>query len=360
MGLLTIGAFARAARLSPKALRLYDELGLLRPAEVDQASGYRFYEPAQLERARLVATLRRLGMPLARILLVCDAGPAEAAAEVAAYWDQVLAQTAARSELAAFLVDYLCGRATAMSDAHATLGVRFAAGDHIGNVRSSQEDRAYAGSRVLAVADGLGGHPGGERASQAVIDALRELERGDLDADPLAALGHAIAETGERLRGMTEADPSLEGLGTTVTALLWAGSRLALVHIGDSRAYLLRDGELVQLTQDHTYVQSLVSEGKLSAEEAAAHPRRRLLVRALDGVTDPQADLSLHPVRAGDRYLLCTDGLHAVVPSGELLTSLAGAGDPVQAVGDLVGLANAAGGPDNIGCAVADVIELQL
>ena len=358
MRLLTIGAFARASRLSPKALRLYDELGLLRPAEVDPASGYRFYDPAQLERARLVAWLRSLGMPLARIRLVCDADPGTAANEIAAYWAQVVAETATRADLAAFLLDYLSGKATAMSDARSTLGIRFAAQSDIGLVRARNEDRAYAGSRVLAVADGLGGHCGGDRASAAAIEALATLERDGGPADPLAALSEAVGQANESLRTLAESEPELEGLGTTLTAFLWSGSQLALAHVGDSRAYVLRNGELFRLTEDHTYVQSLVREGQISTEEAAAHPQRQLLLRALDGVTDPQPDLSLHAVEPGDRYLLCTDGLHAVVAADEIRTTLSAADGPEQAVSDLVGLGLAAGGPDNIACAVADIMEL--
>jgi PPM family protein phosphatase len=356
--LLTIGAFARASRLSPKALRLYDDLGLLRPAEVDPASGYRFYDPAQLDRARLVAWLRSLGMPLARIRMVCDAQPAAAANEVAAYWAQIVAETATRADLAAFLVDYLSGKATAMSDTGTTLGIRFAAQSDIGLVRARNEDRAYAGSRVLAVADGLGGHAGGDRASAAAIEALTTLEEGDSPADPLAALGQAVRQAGEMLCALVESEPELEGLGTTLTAFLWSGSQLALAHVGDSRAYVVRRGELFRLTEDHTYVQSLVQEGQISAEEAAGHPQRQLLLRALDGATDPQPDLSLHAVQPGDRYLLCTDGLYTVVAADDIRAALGAADGPEHAVSDLIGLARTAGGPDNIACAVADIIDL--
>ena len=358
MGLLTIGSFARASRLSPRALRLYDELGLLRPVEVDPASGYRFYHPAQLDQARLVAWLRRLGMPLTRIRMVCDAEPASAAEDIAAYCAQITAEVAMRQQLAAFLVDYLSGKATAMSEVRPNLGIRFAAQSDIGLVRARNEDRAYAGTRVLAVADGLGGHAGGERASAAAIDALAALEGNAGTAEPLVALADAVQRAGADIRALAESDPALEGLGTTLTALLWCGSQVALAHIGDSRAYLLRDGGLFRLTEDHTYVQSLVAEGQISADEAAAHPQRQLLVRALDAATDPQADLSLHAVRAGDRYLLCTDGLHAVVAEEDIRAVLTADADPAQAASDLVGLANAAGGPDNVACAVADVVSL--
>ncbi len=358
MSLLTIGAFAKASRLSPKALRLYDDLGLLQPVEVDPASGYRFYDLAQLDRARLVAWLRRLGMPLARIRMVCDAEPATAAAEIAAYWAQVTAEAAVRQELAAFLVDYLEGKATAMPDARSALGIRFAAGSDIGRERARHEDSAYAGSRVLAVADGLGGHAGGAQASATAIGALATLEDASGPPEPLVALGQAVQEASARIRALAESDPDLEGLGTTLTALLWSGSQLALAHVGDSRAYLLRDARLFQLTEDHTYVQSLVKAGQIGADDAAAHPQRQLLERAIDATTDPQADLSLHAVKPGDRYLLCTDGLHGVVTTAQIQSALSAASDPQTAVDDLIGLANEAGGPDNIACAVADVVGI--
>ncbi|WP_329256721.1 MerR family transcriptional regulator [Actinoallomurus sp. NBC_01490] len=357
MGSLTIGAFARAARLSPKALRLYDELGLLRPARVDPASGYRFYEPAQLERARLVAWLRRLGMPLARIRVVCELEPADAAREVAAYWARVEADTAARRDLAAFLIDQLQGR----GDEHMTLGIRYAVRSDTGRVRPSNEDAAYAGARLLAVADGFGGegHGGegrGAPASAAVIEALRPLDTDIPAGELLNALDQAVHEADAALRDIMRTDPSMEGVGSTLTALLWSGSRLGLVHIGDSRAYVLRDGELFQITHDHTHVQSLIDEGRLSPEEAASHPQRSLLLRALAG-RGVAADLKLREARPGDRYLLCSDGLSTVVPLPAVQDALASAADPDEAVRRLVDLANDAGGPDNVTCVVADVTK---
>ncbi|WP_035792557.1 MerR family transcriptional regulator [Kitasatospora mediocidica] len=356
MPLLTIGAFARASRLSPKALRLYDELGLLRPVEVDPHSGYRFYHPDQLERARLVAWLRRLGMPLARIRLVCDLAPGRAAEEVAAYWAQVRAETEARQDLAAFLVEHLSERNTTMTNPVPTLGIRYAARSDTGLVRTRNDDAAHAGPRLLAVADGYGA--GGGLASAAAIDSLKridaELPAGDLPpGDLLNALERAFREAEAEL-GDLEPGP-----GTTLTALLRSGSQLALVHIGDSRAYLLRDGELFQITHDHTHVQSLVDEGRLTTDEAASHPQRALLLRGLDGSGAGRPDLSLHTARAGDRYLLCSDGLCAVIRTDLLHTALSTIGEPEQAVQQLIALANRAGGPDNIACAVADVVELR-
>ncbi|MQA88413.1 MAG: MerR family transcriptional regulator [Streptosporangiales bacterium] len=357
MGLLTIGAFARASRLSPKALRLYDELGLLPPAHVDPVSGYRFYDPAQLERARLVAWLRRLGMPLARIRVVCELEPAAAADEVAAYWTQVEADTATRRHLATFLIDHLSGRGTPMSDAQRTLGIRYAARSDIGLVRESNEDSAYAGARLLAVADGFGAHGGGDLASAAAINALKPLDAEVPPGDLLNALENAAHQTNEALHSIVESDPSLEGMGTTLTAMLWSGSQLALVHIGDSRAYLLRGGELFQITHDHTYVQSLVKEGRISLDEAASHPQRSLLLRALDG-GDIDPDLQLRAAQAGDRYLLCSDGLSAVVATEAVHDAMRTTSDPERVVRELIDLANQGGGPDNIACVVADVVEL--
>ncbi|MFD8265669.1 MerR family transcriptional regulator [Streptomyces althioticus] len=357
MELLTIGAFAKASRLSPKALRLYDELGLLTPARVDPDTGYRRYAPEQLEQARLVAWLRRLGMPLARIRRVCALEPGEAACEIRAYWARVEADTAARRDLAAFLVDHLNGKDPTMSRTTATLALRYAALSDTGRVRASNQDTAYAGSRLLAVADGYGA--GGAPASAAAVDALRSLESETVPAgDLLNALEDALGRAEQAVHGV--ASPGDDGAdadaGTTLTAMLWTGSQLALVHIGDSRVHLLRDGELFQITHDHTVVQSLIDEGRLTPEEAASHPQRSLLLRALGRGADSTPDLRLHDARAGDRYLLCSDGLSTVVPAEDVLRVLTGTPEPEAAVRELVGLANASGGPDNVSCVVADVV----
>jgi serine/threonine protein phosphatase PrpC len=357
MGLLTIGSFARAARLSPKALRLYDELGLLRPAQVDPNSGYRFYDLDQLEQARLVAWLRRLGMPLAQIRVVCGMPGPDAAHAVALYWSRVEVETAARRDLAAFLIEYLSGKDTAMAGAQKTLGIRYAVRSDIGMHRKQNEDSAYAGARLLAVADGLGGHAGGEVASAAAIDALKPLDTEIPAGDLLNALEHAVHEANDKLQLIAESDPSLRGLGTTLTAMLWSGSQLALVHIGDSRAYLLREGELFQITHDHTLVQTLIDEGRITPDEAASHPQRSLLMQALDG-RSPRPDLQLREATEGDRYLLCSDGLYSVVAMDKLREVLSDVPDPEDVVQQLIDLANSGGGPDNITCVVADVIEL--
>ncbi|MFB7897120.1 MerR family transcriptional regulator [Streptomyces xiamenensis] len=358
MGLLTIGAFAKASRLSPKALRLYDELGLLTPARVDPVTGYRRYAPEQLEQARLVAWLRRLDMPLARIQRVCalDAGPA--GQEVRAFWAQVEADTAARRDLATFLIDHLSRKDPAMSANAAPLAIRYAALSDTGLVRESNQDTAYAGPRLLAVADGCGSRGG--PAGAAAIGALKRLETGSLPAGNLLnVLEDVVDQAQQAVHSVAGSGTSAEDTGTTLTAMLWTGSQLALVHIGDSRVYLLREGELFQITHDHTLVQSMVDEGRLSPEEAASHPQRSLLARALGQGAAATPDMRLHDARRDDRYLLCSDGLSTVVPDQDIRHVLAGMGAPEQAVRELIALANASGGPDNVSCVVADVVEEQ-
>ncbi|MET8580634.1 MerR family transcriptional regulator [Streptomyces collinus] len=352
MELLTIGAFARASRLSPKALRLYDELDLLRPARVDPFSGYRYYAVEQLERARLVAWLRRLGMPLAEIRAVCALDRADAAREVRAYWARVEAETAVRRDLAAFLVDQLT--ADSRRDHTTMLELRYAARSDRGHVRTANQDTVYAGRRLLAVADGYGA--AGAPASSAAVEALKFLDEGE---EPAA--GSVLNVLEDAVRGASEAVLDLaadgEEAGTTLTALLWTGSKLALVHIGDSRVYLLRDGELFRITHDHSVVQSLIDEGRLTPEEAASHPQRALLLKALGTDTPPVPDLRLHEARPGDRYLLCSDGLSAVVPDERIGALLAASPAPDTTAHALIEAANAAGGPDNVSCVVADLVE---
>jgi serine/threonine protein phosphatase PrpC len=354
VGLLTIGAFARAARLTPKALRLYGELGLLPPAAVDPESGYRLYDPGQLELARLIAQLRRIGMPLADIHTVCGLEPAAAADAVTAYWQRVAADTATRGRQVTLLVERLTGRGATMSDTHPALNIRYATRCDTGAGRDSNEDAVYASDRLLAVADGMRG-PGGAAASAVAIDALKPLELTDAPAvDLLTMLAAAVSDADRAVR---EAATEEHQPVTTLTAVLRHGSQLALVHIGDTRVYLLRGGELSQLTQDHTWVQTQIDQGKLGHDEAATHPQRALLVRALGaGPQQVEADLALRTALAGDRYLLCSDGLSSVVDRQTLHTALNAATDPEQTAQQLIELAYAAGAPDNIACVIADII----
>ena len=239
-----------------------------------------------------------------------------------------------------------------------SLALRYAARSDRGLIRSNNEDSVYAGPRLLAVADGMGGHAAGEVASKIAIAALEPLDEDTISGDLLAALRRATDEGSAHIRELVSEDPSLEGMGTTLTALLFAGSRLAVCHIGDSRCYLVRDGELSQITHDDTFVQTLVDEGRLTDEEAHAHPQRSLILRALNG-SEIDPDLSVREARAGDRYLLCSDGLSDVV-SRETMQEALQEEQPQDAADRLIELALRGGGPDNITCIVADIIDDRL
>ncbi|MFD0023062.1 Stp1/IreP family PP2C-type Ser/Thr phosphatase [Streptomyces sp. NPDC058382] len=238
-----------------------------------------------------------------------------------------------------------------------SLSLRFAAGSHKGMIREGNEDSGYAGPRLLAIADGMGGQAAGEVASSEVISTLVQLDDDVPGSDILTSLGTAVQRANDQLRMMVEEDPQLEGMGTTLTALLWTGQRLGLVHVGDSRAYLLRDGVLTQITQDHTWVQRLVDEGRITEEEATTHPQRSLLMRALGSGDRVEPDLSIREVRAGDRYLICSDGLSGVVSHQTMEETLASYQGPQETIQDLIQLALRGGGPDNITCIVADVLD---
>src|ERR1700727_589986 len=213
-----------------------------------------------------------------------------------------------------------------------TLALRYAIRSDVGLLREGNEDSAYAGPRLLAVADGMGGHAAGEVASAAAISALSRLDEDAPGTDLLDALADAVIDANHTLHNMVVADPSFEGMGTTLTAMLWSDGRVALCHIGDSRAYMLRDREFHQITRDHTLVQSLLDEGRISPDEAATHPQRSLILRALDSRTDAEPDLSLREALAGDRYLLCSDGLSDVVTEETLHRALLAIKDPDDAV----------------------------
>ncbi|HMA46201.1 MAG TPA: PP2C family serine/threonine-protein phosphatase, partial [Frankiaceae bacterium] len=236
-----------------------------------------------------------------------------------------------------------------------TLRLHYALRSDVGHVREGNEDSAYAGSRLLAVADGMGGHAAGEVASSTVIAQLAPLDEDVAGGDLLDALAAAVRQANEHLREMAAADGTLDGMGTTITAMLSAGSRLGVLHVGDSRAYLLRDGELSQVTHDHTLVQDLVDQGRITPEQATTHPQRSLLMRALDG-REVEPDLSIREARRGDRYLLCTDGLSGVVSEDTILAALL-LPKPQEAVDRLVELALKGGGPDNVTVVVGDVVD---
>jgi serine/threonine protein phosphatase PrpC len=238
-----------------------------------------------------------------------------------------------------------------------SLTLKYAVRSDRGLVRGNNEDSVYAGPRLLAIADGMGGHAAGEVASKIVIGTLESLDEDRPIADLIGTLRDSVAEANATLAHAVDEDPDLEGMGTTLTAIRFAGTRIALLHVGDSRAYLYRGGQLNQITHDDTYVQSLVDSGKLTPEEASHHPRKSVILRALNGA-DVDPDISIREARKGDRYLLCSDGLTDVVTAATLLDTLS-SGTPQGCADRLIELALRGGGPDNVTCIVADVVDLE-
>ena len=239
------------------------------------------------------------------------------------------------------------------------LALRYAARSDTGLIRAINEDSGYAGPRLLVIADGVGGHAAGEVASSVAVASLATLDEDSPGGDLLERLSSAVTSANQHLRDMVQGDPDLKGMGTTLTALLRAGGRFGMVHVGDSRAYLLRGESLQQLTHDHTFVQTLVDEGRITAEEADHHPQRNLITNSLDGREDIELDLSVRETRTGDRYLLCSDGLSGVVSEETLRDTLLAEADVDVVVERLVDLALKGGGPDNITAIVADVVEVE-
>ena len=240
-----------------------------------------------------------------------------------------------------------------------TLTLRYAAQSDRGLIRDLNQDSVYAGPRLLAVADGMGGMAAGDVASNIVIAAMAPLDD-DVPGDAMVdALRHAVGTANQQLRDTVDANPQLEGMGTTLTAVLFSGSKFGMVHIGDSRAYLLRKGEFAQITKDDTYVQMLVDEGRVSPEEASSHPQRSLLTRALDG-RDIDPEYSVRQVLKGDRYLICSDGLSGVVSGETIGQTMREIADPKACVERLVQLALRGGGPDNITVIIADAIDKDI
>jgi serine/threonine protein phosphatase PrpC len=241
-----------------------------------------------------------------------------------------------------------------------TLAFRYAARTDVGLIRDGNEDSGYAGPNLLAVADGMGGAVAGELASAITIETVRQYDSADLD-DPVGVLSEAASTANGRILARIKADPRLDGMGTTLTAgVLYDDNVLGVIHIGDSRAYLLRDGELKQLTHDHTFVQSLVDEGKLTPQQAEHHPHRSLIIRVLDGHHDVQLDVDRIELQGGDWLLFCSDGLgNADIRDSMIASAMIEAETPEAAALELIRKALRAGSPDNVTCVVAEVVDLE-
>ncbi|MDL9936647.1 protein phosphatase 2C domain-containing protein [Gordonia sp. ABSL1-1] len=240
-----------------------------------------------------------------------------------------------------------------------TLVLRYFTRSDRGLVRSNNEDSAFAGHRLLALADGMGGHAAGEVASRLVIEALSVLDADEPGNDLLGALEEATRIGNEAIAAEVEAAPELDGMGTTLTAILFSGSRIGLCHVGDSRGYMFRDGQISQITRDDTFVQTLVDEGRITPEQAHTHPQRSLIMRALTG-TEVEPTLTMREARAGDRYLLCSDGLSDVVTEDTLAETLGSYPNPQECADRLIELALRGGGPDNVTVVIGDVVENEV
>lgn len=234
------------------------------------------------------------------------------------------------------------------------LKLQWAALSDVGRVRKDNQDSGYAGPWLLLVCDGVGGAARGDVASSTAVQVMRRLDEPSSD-DPLERLAGALHRAHDRIAEIAEQDESLSGTSTTATVGLFDGRALAVGHVGDSRAYLLRGGELSLLTHDHTFVQSLVDEGRISEAEARVHPHRNLILKALDGVRDPAPDLFQVPLQVGDRLLFCSDGASGVLDDTRLAAVL-GDGTPDFAAVELVRASLEAGSSDNVTCVVADVL----
>ncbi len=236
-----------------------------------------------------------------------------------------------------------------------------AAVSDVGKVRSSNQDSGYAGTHLLAVADGMGGHAGGDVASHMAIRQLLELDRPfDSPEEARGTLHKTLLATNDLLGDVVYDHPELAGLGTTVSAIIRVGNKVAIAHIGDSRIYLLRGTELSQVTIDHTFVQRLIDSGRITEAEAKVHPRRSVLMRVLGDVdANPEIDTMLLDTLPGDRWMLCSDGLTGVVTRDEIHTLMTAGGSAEEIARSLLDASLAGGAPDNVTVIVANVTEGQ-
>ncbi len=240
------------------------------------------------------------------------------------------------------------------------IALRYAARSDIGLGRyTNNQDSGYAGPHLLVVSDGMGGHAGGDVASSVAVAAMVSLDGESHGGDALALLASTLRAANAELRRRAVDDPSLTGMGTTTTALMRYGNKLALAHIGDSRAYLLRGGELTRITHDHSFVQSLIDEGRITPDEAEHHPQRSVVTRVLTGDPDDEPDLSVREARVGDRYLICSDGLTDVVRDATIAETLAAHDDAAATADAFVQMALRGGARDNVTCVVAHVVDVD-
>jgi PPM family protein phosphatase len=356
--LLAIGEFSARCGLSAKVLRSYAAAGLLVPAAVDPWTGYRYYAPGQLPEAGLILLLRRAGVPLSEIAaFLRNPRPGQLQR-----WERALdlevtrrrrALAEARAQLG--LLATATGSPAGQDGGKPMTTMAPGSATDRGEARPTNQDALLVSPPLFAVADGMGAPPGGEIASRLALDTLEVRFAPPYSA---AALAEAAREASRAVWERADAEPALEGMGTTLTAVAVLGAdqaQLAVVSVGDSRAYLFREGQLRQLTHDHSVVQDLIDAGRLAPEQWRTHPERSLLTRALGVAPVVDLDMSQPAVAGSARLLLCTDGLTAQASETDIAGVLAAFADPDQAAAELVRLANRNGGDDNTAVVVVDV-----
>ena len=353
---MPIGEFSARSGLSAKRLRTYATEGLLAPAAVDPSSGYRYYSPGQLAEAQVIDALRHAGVPLADIRAFFHQ-PSRERLDV---WARQLESDAHHRQGALLLARQLLtekeDRAVPIVNPHSkerlVPRLRTAGRTDIGTLRENNEDVIVSNDRLALVADGMGGHPGGEIAANVVAGLVPASFTGR-SADELEA---ALRAANWAIRERAVAQPELEGMGTTICAVgLLANGELALVNVGDSRAYLWHGGSLNQLTRDHSVTGELIERGELREEEAAQHPYYGVLTRALGVGPDVEIDCTRLAVDDGDRIVVCSDGLFNELSGEEIASILTDGADVTDIVDSLIESAVAHGGRDNISVVVAEV-----
>jgi serine/threonine protein phosphatase PrpC len=354
--LMAIGEFSDRSGLSAKRLRTYAAEGLLAPAAVDPGSGYRYYSPGQLAEARVIDALRQAGVPLSDIGAFMRT-PSE---ELLDAWARRLDSDANYRQRALGLARRLLTEnedtffQTANPDFEETFvtTLRTAGRTDIGQLRENNEDVIVSTDRLALVADGMGGHPGGEIAAKVAAGVIAAVFLGQSEEELEAAVRAANWAIRDRVVGQS----GLEGMGTTICAAgLLVSGQLALVNVGDSRAYLWHEGALSRLTKDHSVTADLIERGELREEEAAQHPYYGVLTRALGVAPDVEIDRHTIAVEKGDQVLLCSDGLFNELSGDEIASVVKGAGDLAAIVDTLTERAIARGGRDNISVVVAEV-----
>jgi serine/threonine protein phosphatase PrpC len=353
---MAIGEFSDRSGLSAKRLRTYAAEGLLAPAAVDPGSGYRYYSPGQLADAQVIDALRQAGVPLAEIRAFMH----QPTREQLEAWARQIESNAKDRQGALALA---CRLFPASKDptfpiAHSDFKeesmttLRTAGRTDIGRRREKNEDAIVSSDRLALVADGMGGHPGGQIAANAAAGVVPAVFTGR-SVDELEA---AVRAANWAIRDRAGAQAGLDSMGTTICAAgLLTDGNIALVNVGDSRAYLWHKGALTQLTQDHSVTGELIQRGELRQQEAPQHPHYGILTRALGVGSDVEIDSRTLGVEDGDRIVVCTDGLFNELSGKEIASAMARGGDMTAIVDNLVDTAVTHGGRDNVSVVVAEV-----